>query len=89
MCPITPEDEIELRRLGKKIGKDVGRALSERDSAWKAKVHINKMINDLNILEQARTTTNPFNENARLIWSDGHTLEESINELRARIKKAG
>ena len=69
------------------MGKDVGRALLERDKASKAEAHINKMINDLNILERARTTINPFNECARLVWSDGHTLEDTINELRAQIKK--
>ena len=69
------------------MGKDVGRALLERDKASKAEAHIHKMINDLNILERARTTINPFNEDARLVWSDGHTLEETINELRAQIKK--
>ncbi|OGD58933.1 hypothetical protein A3K78_07675 [Candidatus Bathyarchaeota archaeon RBG_13_52_12] len=87
MGSLTPENEIELRRLGKKMGKDVGRALIERDKASKAEAHIHKMINDLNILERARTTINPFNEDARLVWSDGHTLEETINELRVRIKK--
>ena len=87
MGSLTPENEIELRRLGKKMGKDVGRALLERDKASKAEAHIHKMINDLNILERARTTINPFNEDARLVWSDGHTLEETINELRVRIKK--
>ena len=87
MGSLTPENEIELRRLGKKMGRDVGRALLERDKASKAEAHIHKMINDLNILERARTTINPFNEDARLVWSDGHTLEETINELRVRIKK--
>jgi hypothetical protein len=87
MGSLTPENEIELRRLGKKMGKDVGRALLERDKASKAEAHIHKMINDLNILERARTTINPFDEDARLVWSDGHTLEETINELRVRIKK--
>jgi DNA invertase Pin-like site-specific DNA recombinase len=87
MSSLTPESEIELRRLGKKIGKNVGRALIERDEASKAEAHIHKMINDLNILEHARTTINPFNEDARLVWSDGHTLEETINELRVQIKK--
>jgi hypothetical protein len=81
-----PEDEIELRRLGKKLGKNVGRALSERDRIGKAEAHIHKMINDLHILESARTTISPFNEDARLVWSDGHTLDETINELRARLK---
>jgi DNA invertase Pin-like site-specific DNA recombinase len=87
MGSLTPENEIELRRLGKKMGKDVGRALLERDKASKAEALIHKMINDLNILERARSTINPFNEDARLVWSDGHTLEETINELRVRIKK--
>ena len=87
MGSLTPENEIELRRLGKKMGKDVGRALIERDKASKAEAHIHKMINDLNILERARTTINPFDEDARLVWSDGHTLEETINELCVRIKK--
>jgi hypothetical protein len=87
MGSLTPENEIELRRLGKKMGKDVGRALLERDKASKAEAHIHKMINDLNILERARTTINPFDEDARLVWSDGHTLEETINELCVRIKK--
>ena len=87
MGSLTPEDEIGLRRLGKKLGKDVGRALSERDRIRKAEAYINKMINDLDTLERARTTINPFNEDARLVWSDGHTLEETINELHKRIKK--
>jgi hypothetical protein len=87
MDSLTPENEIELRRLGKKIGKNVGRALLERDKASKAEAHIHKMINDLNILERALTTINPFNEDAHLLWSDGHTLEETINELCIRIKK--
>ena len=89
MGSLTPENEVELSRLGKKMGKDVGRALLERDKASKAEAHIHKMINDLNILERARTTINPFNEDAHLIWSDGHTLEETINELRVRIKRTG
>ena len=89
MGSLAPENEIELRRLGKKMGKDVGRALLERDKASRAEAHIHKMINDLNILEHARTTINPFNEDAYLIWSDGHTLEETINELRVRIKRTG
>lgn len=87
MGSLAPENEIELRRLGKKIGKDVGKALLERDKTSRAEAHIHKMINDLNVLERARTTINPFNEDARLVWSDGHTLEETINELRAEIKK--
>jgi hypothetical protein len=87
MGSLTPENEIELRRLGKKMGKDVGKALLERDKASKAEARIHKMINDLNILEHARTIINPFNKDARLVWSDGHTLEETINELRAQIKK--
>ncbi|MCX6655657.1 MAG: hypothetical protein NTY03_11155 [Candidatus Bathyarchaeota archaeon] len=87
MGSLTAEKEIELRRLGKKMGKDVGRALLERDRVSKAEEYIHKMINDLYILERARTAINPFNENARLVWSDGHTLEETINELCVRIKK--
>jgi hypothetical protein len=82
-----PEDEILLRRLGKKIGKDVWRAQLERDRISKAEAHFHKMISDLNILKRARATISPFNDEARLVWSDGHTLEETINELRARIKK--
>jgi hypothetical protein len=87
MSSLAPENEIELRRLGKKIGRDVRKALLERDKASKTEAHIHKIINDLNILERARTAINPFNEDARLVWSDGHTLEETINELRAQIKK--
>jgi hypothetical protein len=45
------------------------------------------MISDLDTLERACSVINPFNEGAYLIWSDGHTLEETINELRAEIKK--
>jgi hypothetical protein len=88
MGSLKPEDEIELRRLGKKMGKDVRKAILERDRVRKAEAYVHKMISDLDILEHARTTINPFNEDAHLVWSDGHTLEETINELRARIKKA-
>lgn len=82
-----PEDEVEMSQLGKKIGKDVRRALLEKDRIVETKEYINKLNNDLVILERARTIISPLNEDARLVWSDGHSIDETINELHTRIRK--
>lgn len=87
-------DEQEIKEIGSKIGKDIKEAMYElHEDIQRAQPKIELENNTSNMKWILRkidrgTLYNPFDKDAVLVWSTGHTLEETIAEMEKRIKNA-
>jgi len=77
----------EIREIGKELGKGVKKALIRLDKDIKATKPKREYVSNLISIQLIKTKLNtgelfnPFDRKSTLVWSSGHTLEETEKEL--------
>jgi len=87
-----PTTNQELIELGKRLGKDIRKALLELDDDMKSSAPRRKNIACLLSLQMIKQNLNtgrvfnPKSPSTTLIWSNGDSLEDSIGELSEELE---
>jgi len=85
---IDLEKKRELREIGVKLGEGVKRAMIQLSEDIEAAKPRQRLMNNLMAMKAIRgnfingVLYNPFTPDATLMWSDGHTLKETIEEMQ-------
>ncbi len=90
--PLEPTNNQELIELGKRLGKDIRKALLKLDDDMKSSAPRRRNIACLLSLQMIKQNLNtgrvfnPKSPSTTLIWSNGDSLEDSIGELSEELE---